>query len=129
MAFTPISRKRVMECHKDLQTLAYELEKIYPTIQVSCGSRGKEAQEIAFKRGASNAHYGESPHNCSPISMAIDFVFVVGGVCDWRLQTYREMVSKAKEIADSKGLKVVFGLFFKKFTDAPHVEMLNWQKM
>jgi len=128
MAFTETSKRRISECDKQLQILAYELEKLFGNIQVSCGKRGKADQELAYKNGASRAHYGQSPHNTEPDSKAIDFVFVNAGKCDWSFKPYQLMVIKAKEIAKRLNLKLTYGIEFKSIVDAPHIELTNWKQ-
>jgi len=128
MAFTETSKRRISECDKQLQILAYELEKLFGNIQVSCGKRGKADQELAYKNGTSRAHYGQSPHNTDPDSNAIDFVFVNAGKCDWSIKPYLLMIIKAKEIAKEKGLTLTYGGEFKSLKDYPHIEITNWRK-
>lgn len=71
-SFDPDSAKRLSQAHVLLQKLMNAARDRLP-ISVLDSQRGKAAQELAFKRGNSKAHFGQSAHNWSP-SIAVDVV-------------------------------------------------------
>lgn len=71
-AFDTGSAKRLAAAHPLLQKLMNAArEKV--VFSVLDSQRGRAAQELAFKRGNSKAHFGQSAHNWSP-SIAVDIV-------------------------------------------------------
>lgn len=99
-----------------------DLQEKNPQVHVSCAYRGKEAQEAAVERGASNAHYGESAHNYIP-SAALDlFRLTDEGKAEWDVEWYEE------EIAPHIGSNLNWGGRWD-FKDYPHVELTNWRHM
>jgi peptidoglycan L-alanyl-D-glutamate endopeptidase CwlK len=68
--FSQLSAQRLSTCHQDLQTLFNEVIK-YFDCTVTEGHRGREAQEAAFRAGASTKHFPDGNHNSIP-SRAVD---------------------------------------------------------
>ncbi len=60
--FSRASENRLATVHEDLQ-LIFEQVILNFDCTIICGVRGREAQEKAFAKGHSKAHFGESPHN------------------------------------------------------------------
>lgn len=89
MPFGRASRARLDTVHPTLRTFALELSKridagalgpyvLDISVPKDGGWRGEEAQEDAFKRGASKLHWPDSKHNHTengqPLSLAVDLV-------------------------------------------------------
>lgn len=93
--FDPESAARVAKVHpKHREFLNAARDKI--AFYVSDSTRGRKAQEDAFRRGASKVHFGNSAHNYSP-AIAVD-VWPKKNV-DWG------------DIAAFKALQKVFGWY------------------
>lgn len=70
--FSETSKKRLAECHVDLQVLFNEVIKGYDC-SIVCGHRGKADQEKAVAGGFSKTPFPASKHNKVP-AMAVDAV-------------------------------------------------------
>ena len=68
--FSPTSKKRLSECHDDLQILCNELIML-ADITILCGYRGEKEQNEAFDGGFSKVKWPNSKHNQRP-SKAVD---------------------------------------------------------
>ena len=64
------SRKALATCHEDLQDLFNEVVKTYDCT-ITCGHRGKEEQNEAYRTGRSKVKFPHGRHNASP-SKAVD---------------------------------------------------------
>lgn len=53
---------RYPNVHAELRTWFEALQIENPDAHISSAGRGKIDQEVAFERGASKAHYGQSAH-------------------------------------------------------------------
>lgn len=146
-SFGPTSLKRLQTCHIDLQALAHEMmARTDQDFGVVCGKRGKAAQEDAFNRGASKAHYGESPHNNKP-SDGLDMVPYGDGNYLWKdVDAINKLAKLARECADDlfhRGIikeRIIWGNDWdddgipvgldpdENFIDMPHYERKNWRK-
>jgi peptidoglycan L-alanyl-D-glutamate endopeptidase CwlK len=71
-AFDAASTKRLNKAHPLLQKLLKAARK-KSALSILDSQRGRAAQELAFRRGNSKAHFGQSAHNWSP-SIACDVV-------------------------------------------------------
>lgn len=81
-SFDPVSAKRLGQAHPLLQKLMNAARERMP-VAILDSQRGRAEQELAFKRGTSKAHFGQSAHNWSP-SIAVDAVPVdAPGKVDW----------------------------------------------
>jgi peptidoglycan L-alanyl-D-glutamate endopeptidase CwlK len=70
------SKRRLKECHEDIQQIIEYVEKEYfPGLKVITGQRTKDEQERLFQMGRSKVRYPNSKHNSNP-SRAIDVAFV-----------------------------------------------------
>ena len=100
---------------------------------VICGHRNKFDQEAAFRRGASKAHFGQSPHNKIP-SCAIDFIPYFHDRKftdeDWNnLPAFTRIASHIKDAARKLKVNITWGGDWKSFKDYPHIELTNWRNM
>ena len=115
------SLERLNECDVRLQALCEKmLSRSDFDLTITCGYRNKEEQEKAFKEGKSNAHFGQSKHNCFP-SKAVD-------ICPYPIKWDKEdirwhkMVALAYDTARLLNIKIRCGAFFS-FEDYPHIEL------
>lgn len=104
-------------------------------LQVTCGYRGREAQEAAVKAGASRAHFGQSPHNRYP-SQAVDLLVLDGqGRPDWDDAStaggarWAELGRIGIEVAREMNLPIEWGGTWAKFKDKPHFELQGWRDL
>ena len=120
------SLNRLKSCHPDLIKLIMRLDEIYP-VHVTCGYRGKEDQDKAFKEKKSKLKFPDSKHNKTP-SLAVDIVPDPDRnpkTISWTdLKPFEIMCLAVESIADEQGLKIRLGRDFK-FKDFPHVELVN----
>lgn len=70
--FGNTSKRRLAECHPDIQTLFKEVVKHFDC-SVICGHRGEVQQNEAFAKGLSKLTFPKSKHNQFP-SLAVDVV-------------------------------------------------------
>ena len=68
--FSPKSMEKLQTCHKDLQTLMWEVIKGFDCIVLQ-GYRGQAEQDKAFADGRSKLQWPNGKHNSNP-SMAVD---------------------------------------------------------
>lgn len=149
--FSPISSKRLAECHPDLQTVMFTAIIDTPSdFGIACGHRSVEEQERLFAERKSKVHGGKSKHNATP-SLAVDIVPYVDGldVYTWgRAGHLRELDPKlitartqqaffqCKEhifaVAERLGVELRWGGDWdrdndsadEKFIDMPHFELV-----
>lgn len=115
------SLEKLDQCDVRLQALCKKmLERSDFDMTITCGHRGKEEQEKAFKEGKSKAHFGQSKHNSLP-SKAVD---VCPYPINWSTDDVRwhKMVGLAYDTARLLGIKIRCGAFFS-FKDFPHIEL------
>jgi hypothetical protein len=86
---------------------------------ISCAGRGSVDQEVAFKRGASKAHYGQSSHN---FNAAIDLFQLVGNAAVWNKGWFAKVVGQNLPAS----LKW-YGAPGAVFYELPHVELSAWR--
>jgi len=109
-------------CDKRLQNLLNKMiERSDFDLTITCGYRGEEEQEKAFKEGKSKAHFGQSKHNVFP-SKAVD---VCPCPVKWDTNDPRwgKMVALAYDTARLLGIKIRAGAFFTGLADWPHLEI------
>lgn len=115
------SLERLKECDLRLQTLCQKMLDCSDfDMTITCGHRGEEEQEKAFKEGKSKAHFGQSKHNSWP-SKAVD---ICPYPINWDTNDVRwhKMVALAYECARLLNIKIRCGAFFT-FKDYPHIEL------
>lgn len=118
------SKARLSQCDPRLQLICNELLKSCGfDLTITCGYRGKEAQEKEFKEGRSKARFGQSKHNTLP-SKAVD---IVPYPINWDTKDYRwwKMIATAYEVARKNNIKIRSGAFFSGLTDCPHIELIG----
>lgn len=116
-----VSKKRLSDCHLDLQRLIAEVVKLAPCA-VICGHRGEKEQNDAFNKGSSKAKFGQSFHNSLP-SLAVD---VVPQPLDWGdIPAFEKLGSLIMQKADELSIKIRWGKHFKGLVDYPHFELMK----
>jgi len=121
-SFGSKSLERLGQCDIRLQNLCKRmLERSDFDMTITCGHRGEEEQEKAFKEGKSKAHFGQSKHNSLP-SKAVD---ICPCPINWSLDDIRwhKMVALAYDVAREQGIKIRCGAFFTGLKDFPHIEL------
>jgi len=119
------SRKKLLECHPDLQRLVEEVAK-RTDLLVICGHRGKREQNEAFMGGKSKLSWPHSKHNSIP-SLAIDIApLQPDGSLSWDdIKRFKEMGAVVLEEAEKLNLKIRWGGNFVSFKDFVHFEVLK----
>jgi hypothetical protein len=99
------------------------LQRDVPDAHISCAGRGRVDQEDAKKRGASNAHYGESAHN---YNLAIDIFRLHQLGAEWPQSWFTEHIAPrlTKEL-----LFDWYGAPGSEFFELPHVQVRSWKKL
>jgi len=92
---------------------------------IVCSYRGKEAQEEAFEKGFSKAHFGQSPHNYLP-ALAVDCVPYPSMWSDEK--KLKELGAIVKIKAIDLEMEIEWGGNWK-FLDYPHYQISGWQKL
>lgn len=127
--FSEISKKRLAECHPDLQKLMNEVIKKYDIV-ILCGFRGKDEQNKAFAEGKSKLQFPKSKHNTTP-SLAVD---VAPYPLDWNdMKRWWHLAGYIKAKAEELGIAIRQGCDWdgdndfkdQKFVDLPHVELVT----
>ena len=127
--FSPLSKRRLAECHPDLQKLMNEVIKHYDIV-VLCGFRGKDEQDKVFREGKSKLSFPKSKHNVTP-SLAVD---IAPYPLDWNdLKRFWHLAGYVKATAEKMGIKIRQGADWdgdndfkdQKFIDLPHVEITD----
>ncbi len=128
--FDNASAKRLAKAHPLIQKVMNAArEKIAFTIMDS--QRGRSAQEYAFKRGNSKAHFGQSAHNWSP-AIAVDIAPIP---LDWDdVQSFIALAHVIMPIAKQMSVSLRWGGDWnmdgstKDGWDFPHYELHPWRK-
>lgn len=125
--FGKASQANLSQCHPDLQRLANEAIK-YVDFSITCGHRGKEAQDKVVSEGKSKTPWPTSKHNAMP-SLAFDFAPCP---CNWGdEESFTLLAGVLYGIACMMGIKIRLGadwdgdfsLLEHSFQDRPHVEI------
>lgn len=127
------SNARLDTCHPDLIRLFdYALlhEDCPCDISIVCGNRDQDAQEEAYSKGFSKAHFGQSPHNYEP-SFAVDAVpYVAGMGIPWSdTELFDKLARHIKKCAEELNVEIQWGGDFRSFIDRPHWEIKGWKGM
>lgn len=144
--FDATSAKRLAGAHPLLQQLM-NAARDRISFFVADSQRGRAAQEDAFRRGATKAHFGQSAHNWAP-AVAVDLwpkasmtkadwqnrkpFLAVQDVIGW----YVPGKPKSRGLALEMKIPVRFGgdwnmngiLTDEKLSDLPHYELHPWQE-
>lgn len=111
---------RYPDFSEELRTWFLALRMEHPETHASCAGRGRIDQEVAFSRGASKAHYGESAHNCNA---AIDLFELKDGQYTLDPAWFQLVVAPALYAS----LRW-YGEPKASFYELPHVELRNWKE-
>lgn len=122
------SAEKLATCHPDLQKIFNEAIK-YIDFTITCGHRGKEEQDEAFRTSKSKVQWPNGMHNKLP-SLAVDAVpFPI----DWNDHRRIYMfVGFIRAIAAQMGIKIRCGADWdgdfevkdQNFHDLPHFELV-----
>lgn len=117
--FSKRSLDNLAQCDARLQKVAHEAIKHFDFV-VTCGHRGKTAQNEAFAKGNSKLKWPDSLHNKKP-SLAFD---AAPYPIDWAdVKRFDRMGAVMKAAAKTVGVKIVWGGDWKSFKDRPHFEV------
>lgn len=94
----------------------------HPEAHISCAGRGRDDQDMLFRRRASRAKYGQSAHN---YNAALD-IFELTSVQKDIYETKWFIDVLSKEIPD---WMTWYGWPGSKFYELPHVEVENWKEL
>lgn len=135
-SFGSSSTTRLNTCHPDIQKILNKALSISDIdMSVICGYRSEEEQEKAFEQGNSKAHYGESPHNMFPFSLAVDVAPYVNGEVQWHNTTAFDTLSwyihKAqKDLFERHEISHLLENGFEKWGwDRPHWQIIGWKSV
>lgn len=118
-SFSKRSLDNLKQCDPRLQKVAHEAIKTFDFV-VTCGHRGKEAQNKAFAEKKSKLKWPDSKHNKTP-SLAFD---AAPYPIDWNdIKRFDQMGAVMKAAARSVGVKITWGGDWKSFVDRPHFEV------
>lgn len=139
-SFDALSQQRLKQAHPLLQKLMLNARERIP-FRILDSLRGRAEQELAFRRGNSKAHFGQSAHNFKP-AVALDIVPIP---LDWEdTRSFRELQEVIgwydAERKDGAGLALQMkipcrwggdwnmnGKADEKLVDMPHYELHPWR--
>ncbi len=117
--FSETSKRRLSDCHPDLQRLFYKVIE-FKDCSVLSGYRNKDQQNKAFKDGKTKAVWGKSNHNVMP-SKAVD---VMPYPIHWDdYDGLYEFAGFVKGIAAMLDIEIKWGGDFKSYFDGAHWEI------
>lgn len=115
--------------HPNLVAVLYEAIKDMD-FSLTCGQRGRAAQESAHAKGNSNAHFGQSPHNFAP-ALAVDIIPYPFTNDMWNKPHLFEIIARhIQKVAAGMGdIKYLcdWGGDWHSIKDYPHIELRNWK--
>ena len=129
--FGKASKAHLASCTDNIQRLLNEAIK-HVDFAVTCGHRGREAQDDAFINGFSTVTFPNSKHNSFP-SRAVDIAPYINGI-KWDdpegftyLSGIIKGISLMMEIKIRNGVDWDGDLFVKehRFIDRPHIEEVD----
>ena len=109
------------DMNKDIREWFQHFQSIQPSAHISCAGRGKAAQEDAFQKGASRAHYGQSSHN---YNCAVDIFVMQSGIDLYDQKWFHTILEPNLE----PFLKW-YGAKDAVFKELPHVEIADWKDL
>lgn len=117
--------------YQPLQDWFQALQKKVPDAHISCAGRGYVAQEDAFSKGLSRAHYGKSSHNYNG---AIDiFRLTQANGASWDSMWFRDKIGTAVFSTNADPDRKIelnwYGKPGSTFFELPHIEAQEWQAM
>ncbi len=123
--FSERSEQLLNTVHKDLCRLAHEVIKISPyDFSITCGLRGLEDQQKAFKEGKSKCDgiKNKSKHQSGK---AIDIMcFDENGKGTWEKKYYIAVANVFKQKAKELKINIRWGGDFTTICDMPHFELV-----
>lgn len=137
MPFTLDARSAglLTQAHPKLRQLIEEVCRTAPDgikFTISDSTRGRKAQEDAYRRGATKAHFGDSAHNYEP-AVALD---LLPTPLDWnKWADFEKQAKFILEVAKRLNISVRWGGDWdrdgsskdEKFLDGPHIELHPWR--
>lgn len=126
MTISEESAELLSSAHPLLQRVFREVADV-AGLCVLCTYRGRVAQEAAFEKGTSKAHFKQSPHNYKP-SLAIDVIPKPFNGWDDIKQFY-DLAEVVMQKAIANDVPLLWGAAFKQPSDYPHYELHNWRTL
>ena len=131
------SKRRLATCHQDIRVLVNRAIATSPVdFTVTDGRRGEEEQEAAFDAKTSKAHYGQSPHNVEPLSLAVDLVPYIDGALaydnDEAFEALEGHLRNCEEELLAEGAithTFEWGGDWPGAWDKPHWQIAGWRKI
>lgn len=119
-SFSDRSRRNLDQCDPRLVILCEDVIKVFD-FTVTCGHRGREAQEDAVAAGASWVHWPHGRHNRTP-SLAVD---LAPYPIDWNnLARFEELGRLMKLAALIRGIDLTWGGDWRpERRDIPHFQV------
>ncbi len=128
------SRENLAGCHTDLQRVFNKVVERFDC-KVTCGRRGKEAQDDAFfgEPQRSKVQWPNSKHNAEPPDLS-DAADVVPYPVDWKdLDRFYYFAGYVKAVAEEMGIELRWGgdwdgdteVDDQTFFDLPHYEIVH----
>ena len=115
------SQKHRKTLHPDLQIVLDEAIKIYD-FSITCGHRGKDAQNKAFKDNKSTKQWPNSRHNSIP-SEAVD---ICPYPVDWKdVEEFFFLAGIIMAVAHLHGIKLIWGGRWTDPKDCPHFQLVE----
>lgn len=134
-SFGTRSRQNLAQLHPSLQIILSEAIKEFD-FTILDAQRGRAEQELAFAKGFSKVHFGNSAHNYTP-AVACDIVPWFGGSNPIRwndLQSFKVLqLAVILPIAKQRGIPIRQGIDWNgdgniaDGWDAPHIELHPWR--
>lgn len=127
MSLNAHSQAALSAAHPLLQKLIHAVVEAHPQLsfQILEARRGRLAQEQAFAKGNSRAHFGQSPHNYTP-AIALDIVPLP---LDWKdVPSFVALSKPILATAKTLGIPISWGGTWKSLKDYPHYEIDPWRE-
>jgi peptidoglycan L-alanyl-D-glutamate endopeptidase CwlK len=131
--FSARSKKSLSTLHPLLRSILEEAIKEFDFVVLD-STRGRAAQELAFRQGNSKAHFGDSAHNYLP-AIAVD---ICPYPIDWdNTKAFVKLQFEViKPLAKKLNIPIRQGLDWnmngkvtdEKFRDYPHIELHPWRE-
>ena len=117
--FSERSRNRLLTCDSRLIAVCCDVIRHYD-FSITCGHRGREAQEDAYEAGTSTLPWPHSRHNREP-SLAVD---VAPWPIDWNNEErFIELAGALIYAARERDIDLTWGGHWKNFRDLPHLQV------
>lgn len=119
------SERRLALAHPLLRKLIKAVVADGVNLLVLDSQRGRKAQEEAFHKGNSRAHFGQSAHNWSP-AIALD---VVPSPLNWNdIDAFKKLGATITAKAKVLGIPISWGGTWRTLRDYPHYELTPWRE-